>query len=61
MIYLLTLLINDAWRACQFRRVEAAGARSGLPGTHFNFQDAVVGVSLGEGIMSRCLRSAFGN
>jgi hypothetical protein len=61
MIYLLTLLINDAWRACQFRRVEAAGARSGLPGTHFKVKDAVLGVCLGEGIVSRCLRLAFGN
>jgi hypothetical protein len=30
-------LFSDAWRACQLRRVEAAGARSGLPRTHFNF------------------------
>lgn len=62
MIYLIDdTLFDDAWRACQFRRVKAAGARSGLPGTHFNFQHAVLGVCIGEGIVSRCLRVAFGN
>src|SRR5580658_5195135 len=43
MIYLLTLLINDAWRACQFRRVKAAGARPGRPGTHFQFSGCCTG------------------